>query len=137
MITVFIPGIWDLLHVGHLRVLEKAKDLGDRLIVGIASDTAAKLDKGRAPIIDMWQRGSMVSALKCVDMAVIYTKLEFLTTLNKYKPDILAVGEQWGREKRHKDAEEWVKTNRKKMVVLPYTQGVSTTDIIARVKEQR
>lgn len=137
MKTVYIPGCWDLLHIGHVLVLEAAKKLGDMLIVGVAGDETILSDKGRYPIIRQDQRLYMVSSLKCVDSASIYRSLNFIPHLVHYQPDILAVGEQWGTEKRHKDAEKWMAEYHRSIVRLPYTKGISTSEIIKRVKERK
>jgi len=126
---VYIPGVWDLLHVGHLTVLEAAAALGDRLIVGVPSDEVVRKDKGTSPIITLQDRLQMLSALRCVNCVLPYYRLEFLTHLQAIRPNILAVGETWGAEQRHRDAEEWVKKNGRQMVTLPYTPGISSSTI--------
>ena len=63
MFVVYIPGVWDLLHVGHLRVLQNAKNLGNKLFVGVASDQAVKEDKGSFPTISDTDRTEMLNAL--------------------------------------------------------------------------
>lgn len=137
MTTVYIPGCWDLLHIGHVLVLEAARKLGDDLIVGVASDEVIKLDKGDYPIIPQAQRLYVIGSLRCVAAVAIYRELDFIPHLRHYKPDILAVGEQWGGAKRHRDAEKWAAANNCQVVVLPYTRGVSTSEIIKRIKELR
>ena len=134
MLLVYIPGVWDLLHVGHLTILERARALGDRLVVGVPSDEVVVQDKGESPIIPLSHRLRMLSALRCVDVAMPYYRLEFLTHLRMFRPDILAVGETWGREARHEKAEEWIRRAGGRVVVLPYTHGTSSTDIKNRIK---
>ena len=115
---VYIPGVWDLLHVGHVRVLRRARALGDRLVVGVPSD-------------------DVVESLACVDTAWPYYDLGFLRHLELLRPDILAVGETWGVAPRHRDAERWVKKNGVRLVKLPYTTGVSTTSIRSKKGESK
>lgn len=137
MKTVYIPGCWDLLHLGHVRVLEAARQLGTFLVVGVAGDDAIKQDKGHLPIIPQEQRVYLVASLRCVDVASIYSDLSFIPHLCYFHPQILAVGEQWGKEKRHKNAERWAAENNCEIVTLPYTHGISTSEIIKRIKERK
>lgn len=133
---VYIPGVWDLLHIGHLQVLLNAANLGDRLVVGVPNDHIVLADKGQLPIVPVNQRKIMLECLWFVDVVLPYDKLEFITHLNQVKPDILAVGSTWGKEKRHKDAEKWVEHHGRRMVVLPYTQGISTTILEEKIYER-
>lgn len=134
MIRVYIPGVWDLLHVGHINVLEWAKALGDQLVVGVPSDAVVMEDKGWPPIIPLEQRIKMLSALRCVDLAIPYYSLSFIRELCWLNPTMLVVGEPWGAEARHREAEQWVKDNGKQLVRLPRTEGVSTTLICQKVQ---
>ncbi len=135
--VVYIIGCWDLLHVGHLAILERAKALGDFLIVRVFTDDviAAKQYKGCPPVIPCEDRTKMLTALKCVDLAVPLEKREYIEGLEKYNPDILAVGQDWGSHRRNIEAEEYMKSKGGKVVQLPYTNGVSTTLIKQKIGE--
>lgn len=124
---VYTPGCWDLLHVGHINFLEAAKGLGNILIVGVASDEVIKEDKGKPPVICLEHRLKMIQVLNCVNVGVPYYTLNFLPHLTSFNPDILVVGEDWGKDIRHKDAEDWVKLLNRRLVKLPYTDGISST----------
>lgn len=137
MQIVYIPGVWDLLHVGHLIVLKNARALGDRLIVGVPSDPVVMQDKGSLPIVSCPDRITMLESLSCVDLAIPYYTLEFLTHLNMVRPDILIVGETWGNKLRHTQAEEWTSANNCRVIKLPYHRDESTTGIKQRVWERR
>jgi cytidyltransferase-like protein len=134
MIVVYIPGVWDLLHVGHITVLERAAALGDVLVVGVPTDSVVLQDKGSLPIIPLDDRILMLKSLWCVDVAVPYYRLDFLTHLSTIRPDILAVGETWGNERRHQTAEAWIETHGRRFVKLPYTLGESATAIKERCR---
>lgn len=136
MRIVYIPGCWDLLHRGHMEVLKRAKSLGKILIVGVASDAVVFDDKGQYPIVDLADRVAMLQELRCVNFAAPYYDLEFLTHLQQFKPDILAVGETWGRDTRHQDAEHWCEKHDARLIKLPYTRSISSTSIKNRIKEQ-
>jgi rfaE bifunctional protein nucleotidyltransferase chain/domain len=128
-------GVFDLLHIGHVRFLEKCRSWGHRLIVGVPEDRVVELDKGRPPVIPFTHRLEMVRSIWCVTVAVGYEELEFLTVLKMFRPDVLAVG-TWGTDRRHREAEEFVESYDGKVIRIPYTPGVSTTSIIASVKEK-
>lgn len=129
----YIPGVWDLLHVGHVTILRRARSLCDRLVVGVPTDEVVLEDKGRLPAIPLADRVMMLEALRCVDLALPYHHLEFLSHLSTLKPDILFVGSTWGNEKRHLDALAWCHAQGCQVIMLPYTDGVSTTQIKERI----
>lgn len=141
---VFTPGIFDLLHVGHVAHLERCKGLagegnsGDgagRLVVGVPSDEAVIADKGRPPVIPHRDRLKMIAAMRCVDVVIPYFALEFITSLEMIRPDILAVSETWGSDARHVDAQVWARGNGCRFLKLPYYRGESTTEIKRRILE--
>lgn len=134
MKIVYTPGVWDLFHVGHLGFLISARNLGESLIVGVAGDTAVLYDKGKLPIILEDQRLKIIQSLKVVDYAGLYYDLDFIPHLTRFRPHVLAVGEQWGEAKRHRDAEEWANLNNCEIVKVHRTPGVSTTDICKRIR---
>lgn len=132
MQVIYFPGVWDLLHVGHVRALEYAKHSGkDRyLIVGVPSDEVVKLDKGDPPIIADHERCEMIRALKCVNDVIMYHELDFIRELEARRPGYLAISEKtWGEEERHKRAEEWLKQNGSKLLRVPYSDCISSTDV--------
>src|SRR5688500_14515982 len=106
---VYAPGCWDLLHVGHVRFLERAAALGDALVVGVPADAVVRIDKGRDPVIPLAQRLEVVSALRCVTLALPYHQLAFLPHIQALRPAVLAVGD-WGTAPRHVEAQEYVES---------------------------
>ena len=135
-VLVYMPGVWDLLHVGHVTILEKAKGLGDILVVGVPSDEVVILDKAQEPIIPCEQRCRMLEALKCVDWTVIYYGLDFMPKIQMLQPDVLVIGATWGKMKRHTDAVEWMERHGGQVVQFDYSSGVSSTLIKERVVKQ-
>lgn len=134
--VVYIPGVWDLLHVGHLAILERASKMGDILIVGVPTDPVVIQDKGDPPIIPCKDRVRMLQALEVVDLAIPYDALEFLSALKRYDVDVLVVGDTWGTDTRHREATEYIHSIGGRVVSFPYTAEASTTDIKARVLAQ-
>jgi len=136
MSVVYAPGVWDLLHVGHVRFLDVASHVGEKLIVGVPSDDVVFNDKGQLPVIPLNERMEMLAALECVDHVEAYYELDFIVHLEKFRPRILAVGAYWGSDLRHTRAENWLAENGGWITRIPYTNFVSTTDIIKRIQER-
>ncbi|RLF88064.1 FAD synthase [Thermococci archaeon] len=92
-IRVVVGGVFDILHVGHIHFLKKAKELGDELIVIVAHDETVKERKGREPINSMYERAELLKALKMVDEVVIGEPHHISFELvKKLKPDVIALG---------------------------------------------
>ena len=93
---VFTNGCFDLLHVGHVRSLEQARRLGDRLIVAVNSDASVRRLKGASrPLVPARQRMEIVSALECVDWVVQFRAATPLSIIRTLRPDVLAKGGDW------------------------------------------
>lgn len=129
-------GVWDLLHTGHVKFLQTCKTYTNSLIVGVAGDEITKVDKGEYPIVSEGERCYMISSLKVVDSTEVYKQLEFLTLLNKHNPDVLFVGEQWGTDKRHLDANKWISGQFKNIIHLPRTKHISSS-LLKKILEDR
>ena len=124
--NVITFGTFDLLHVGHIRILSRAASFGDRLIVGISSDCLNCKKKGRKPVYSEKERMELVSSIKWVDEVFIEESLEQKREyIEKYDADILVMGDDW-KDKFNDMADE--------VIYLPRTPMVSTTDIILKIK---
>ncbi len=129
LVVGYIPGTWDMLHAGHVIVLDLAKSMCDRLLVGVPCDDTVFEDKGARPLVALGWRLRVLRGLRSVDAAVPYYSLDFMPHLAMLRPDILFVGETWGRDERHVAAEGWVSQNNRKLIKMPYTKGISTTEL--------
>ncbi len=99
-IIVFTNGCFDILHLGHLRYLEEAKEQGDILVVGINSDRSVKKLKGhKRPIIPEHARSEMVAGLHCVDFVTVFDDTNPLQLIKLIKPDVLVKGSDWDLDK--------------------------------------
>ncbi len=127
-IKVITFGVFDLFHFGHLQFLEKAKQLGTCLIVGVCSDELVRHYKGITPMIGQDKRLQVVSAIRYVDHAFLETERHLVGKyIDLYQPQILAVGEDWSASKIQKMigiASSIPATN-----VIKRTQGISSQAI--------
>jgi len=127
--VVYTVGTFDLLHVGHLALLEYCKTLGDTVAVGVASDEVVLLYKPKIPVIPLDQRIEMLKALSCVDIVIPYHELDYLTVCKEVKADIFVIGEDWGRKPHNKGVEDYLKEQGKQIVQVQYNPRTSSTEI--------
>ena len=135
--VVLTNGHFDLLHVGHVRCLQQAKELGDVLFVGVNSDASTRLLKGgKRPIIPEDERARLVAALECVDYVVIFKERTARRLVELLKPDIYAKGGDYGPAGKELPEAEAVAAYGGEVRILPYLPGRSTTDIIRTILER-
>ena len=127
-------GCFDLLHIGHVKYLETAKQLGDILIVGINSDDSVKALKGSmCPLMSEIDRAEIVAALECVDYVLIFPELDPRHWLSEIKPDIHVKGGDY--KVGDLIEREVVESNGGKIAIVPTIPDKSTTKIIERIRE--
>ena len=130
--VVFTNGCFDLLHPGHVRYMQMARELGDVLIVALNSDRAVKILKGESrPILKENERAEVMAALACVDFVMIFDDISPRETIAELLPDILVKGGDWGVSEII--GREEVEAAGGKVMSLPFVDGVSTTEIIERI----
>ena len=125
--TVVTFGTFDVFHVGHLRVIERAAALGERLVVGVSADALNLRKKGREPVFSQAERMEIVGALKVVDGVFVEESLELKRHyLVEHGADVLVMGDDWkGRFDEFGDICE--------VVYLPRTPAISTTALIEKI----
>lgn len=131
-------GVFDLFHVGHLNLLEKCKDMCNFLIVGVCDDSYVRQIKKKESVVNENDRRRIIAALKCVDKAElidIETTNNKMLALDKFKFDVLFSGDDWKGSERYLLTEQQFAECGAKIEYLPYTQGVSTTDLKKKMKE--
>ena len=133
---VYTVGTFDLLHVGHLALLEQCSDLGDVLAVGVASDSVVNSYKPNVPVIPLDQRQEMLGALRCVDIVRPYYELEYVSACKELNVDIFVVGEDWGNQPHNLAVERYLQSEGKKIVKLIYNLRTSSTSIKFDVRAQ-
>ena len=134
---VYTVGTFDLLHVGHLALLNHCKSLGDILAVGVASDDVVNQYKPNTPIIPLEQRVEMLEALSCVDIVRPYHTLEYVSGCKAVGADIFVIGEDWGCNSHNLDVSGYLREMGKEIVQVRYNPRTSSTKIKEMVLEQR
>ncbi len=133
---VYTVGTFDLLHVGHLALLNHCKSLGDVLAVGVASDEVVNMYKPNVPVVPLDQRVEMLEALSCVDIVRPYHELEYVSGCRALDVDIFVVGEDWGSNPHNLDVDAYLRDMGKQISQVTYNLRTSSTRIKQMVMEQ-
>ena len=133
----YTQGTYDLFHIGHLNLLEHAKEKCNYLIVGINSDKLVKEYKNKSVTITAQDRARIVQALKVVDKVVITDTLDKEVALKKLHYDVLFIGDDWKGTDRWNETEESLKKYGVEVEYLPHTDGISTTQITNKIEQNR
>ena len=133
---IYTVGTFDLLHVGHLALLNHCKSLGDVVAVGVAADEVVNLYKPHVPVIPLDQRMEMLRSLRCVDIVRPYHELEYVSGCRAVNADIFVTGEDWGSKRHNLDVEAYLAAAGKKIVQVRYNPRTSSTIIKQTVVDQ-
>lgn len=126
---VFTNGCFDILHIGHIRLLQQAKELGDMLIVGVnTDDSVRRLKGGNRPINSEKDRVDLLMAIKYVDEVIIFNEDTPYKLIEIIKPDIIVKGGDYVPD-------EVVGRDLAKVVIIPFVDGHSTTSIIKKIRK--
>lgn len=133
--VVFTNGVFDLLHVGHVRYLNAARALGDLLVVAVNSDAAVRKLKGNdRPIVNEAERTEILAALRQVDYVTVFDEESPRQLIAALLPDVLVKGGDYGLDDIH--GREEVEAAGGRVVSLPFVDGVSTTKMIDRMRDK-
>jgi len=133
---VFTNGVFDLLHVGHVRYLAEARALGDALVVAINSDRAVRELKGPdRPVFDQAERAEILAALRSVDYVTIFDDISPRSLIATLLPDVLVKGGDYQLDQIH--GREEVEAAGGNVISLPFVEGASTSNLIERMKQQK
>jgi len=131
--VVFTNGVFDLLHVGHLRYLQQARALGDALIVGVNSDRSVRANKGAGrPITPETERAEILSALACVDAVVVFDEDTPHDIIAALQPDVLVKGADWAADAIV--GREVVEARGGRVVRVPIEAGYSTSALVEKIR---
>jgi rfaE bifunctional protein nucleotidyltransferase chain/domain len=130
---VFTNGCFDILHRGHVEVLAKTADFGNRLVIGLNSDNSIKkLKEENRPIVDEKSRAILLAALSFVDAVVLFSQETPYDLIAEIKPDILAKGGDYKIPEIV--GHDIVQGNGGEVITIPLTEGCSSTNIIEKIK---
>ena len=133
---VFTNGVFDLLHVGHVRYLAAARALGDALVVAINSDRTVRELKGHGrPVINESERAEILAALRFVTYVTVFDDVSPRRLIAGLLPDVLVKGGDYGLDEIH--GREEVEAAGGKVISLPFVDGASTSTIIERMKRAK
>ena len=132
MNIVYISGVWDLFHIGHLNAIRNARRLGDMLIVGVVTDEFCESYKGERPVIPFEERRAIVEELRDVNVTVPVTSFDIPPL--EYRVAIRAHGPCYGSYAGQRNLLERLKVLGIEAVYVPRTEGISTTIIKERIK---
>jgi rfaE bifunctional protein nucleotidyltransferase chain/domain len=130
----FTNGVFDILHIGHVRYLAQARALGDALVVAVNSDASVRELKGAGrPLTSEGDRAEILAALEAVDYVTIFDVLSPRSLIAELMPDVLVKGGDYALEQIH--GREEVEAAGGRVVSLPFVEGASTAEIIDRMKK--
>jgi len=130
---VFTNGVFDLLHVGHVRYLAQARALGDALLVAINSDRTVRELKGpNRPVFNQAERAEILAALRVVDYVVVFDDVSPRGLIAELLPDVLVKGGDYNLDQIH--GREEVEAAGGDVISLPFVEGASTTTLIERMR---
>jgi lipopolysaccharide cholinephosphotransferase len=129
----YTTGVFDMFHVGHLNILERAKEQCEYLIVGVSTDELVQSEKNKTPIIPYYERAKIVESIKFVDKVVPQVNKDKIEAYEKYKFDVMFVGDDWRGKEIFVKAEAELKKRGSTVVYFPYTTGTSSTILREKV----
>lgn len=132
----YTDGVYDLFHVGHLNMINTAKEHCEYLIVGVHGDEVVKEYKHHVPIINENDRRKIVASIKGVDEAVINQFRDKLKLWELYHFDVVFIGDDWKGTERWNQFEKVLGKLGVDVVYVPYTKGISTTEIRRKIMEE-
>ena len=133
---VFTNGCFDILHVGHVRYLQRARELGDALLVAINSDRSVRELKGAGrPVMNEQERAELLAALSAVDYVTIFDDISPRSLIAELLPDVLVKGGDYNLDEIH--GREEVERAGGRVLSLPFIEGASTSSLIERIKARK
>lgn len=132
----YVPGVFDLFHIGHLNILKRARAQCDHLIAGVVIDSAVEKMKGYRPIVPFEERIEIVRAISCVDAAVTDTSRDKRVVWQEQRFDVIFKGDDWKDTDKGRLLEEEMAEVGASVIYLPYTQHTSSTmlrDVLNRL----
>ena len=131
----YTTGVFDMLHIGHLNVIKRAKEQCDYLVVGVSTDELVRAEKNKTPVIPFEERLELIRALKYVDDAVPQKDKNKMAAWERIHFNKMFVGSDWKGTDTWKAYEKQFEAVGVEIVYLPYTDGISSTQLTKLIKE--
>lgn len=131
----YTTGVYDMFHIGHLKLLQNAKGMCDKLIVGVTTDELATY-KGKVPIIPYEDREEIIKNIKCVDAVVPQKNMDKVEMCKRLKANYLFVGDDWYNTEKWKNYENELKKIGCKVIYFPYTDKISSSKLREVLKNE-
>ncbi len=133
---VVTNGCFDLLHVGHIELLETAKAQGDALLVGVSGDISVRTLKGASrPLNHEEDRAAVIAALECVDAVYVFPEVRAVNFLEMARPDIYVKGGDYSLEALPQEERDVVEQHGGKIILLAHVPGHSTTEVVRKIRQ--
>lgn len=130
----YTAGVYDMFHIGHLNLIRKSKEQCDYLIVGVSTDELVIKEKNKVPVIPYRERYEIVKSIKYVDKVVPQINKNKIEAWNKYHFNVMFVGSDWKGTELWNNFEKQFSEIGVKIVYLPHTDGVSSTELTKVIK---
>lgn len=134
MVIGYTTGVYDMFHIGHLNVIQRAKAQCDYLIVGVSTDELVQSEKSKTPVIPYEERAAIVSAIKYVDQVVPQVDKNKFAAWEKYQFNKMFVGSDWKGTSQWNEFEKQFAPYGVEIVYLPHTDGISSTQLTELIK---
>lgn len=123
----YTQGVYDMFHIGHLNLINRAKECCEYLIVGVNTDELVQLYKNKTPVINQEERKTIIANIKAVDECILATTLDKVEEWKEFHYDAIFIGDDWKGNERWMQTEKDLEPYGVKVVYLPHTDGVSST----------
>lgn len=123
----YVPGVFDMLHVGHLNIIRAARPHCDRLIVGVVADSVVERVKGRTPVVPLEERMEILSELRMVDEVVTDVHADKFDTWQQLRYDVIFKGDDWQGTPKGLKLESDLRRVGARIIYFPYTRHTSST----------
>lgn len=130
----YTTGVYDMFHIGHLNIIQRAKEQCDYLIVGVSTDELVQKEKNKTPVIPYEERVAIVKAIRYVDVVVPQENKNKLEAWKKYHFDKMFVGSDWKGTPQWQRFEEQFRPLGVELVYLDHTEGISSTQLTSVIK---
>ena len=137
-LTLYTGGTFDLFHAGHVKFLERCSQISDEVVVSLNRDEFIKAYKGEPPVMTYQERLTTLAGCRYVDRVVPNIGgADSKVAIDRVRPDIVAIGSDWARKDYYEQMQfdqDWLDERNISLIYIPYTSGISSTDIKRRLK---